>query len=275
MQENNSAQRLDLALNPLAIFEKNELQPLPFQADLMNLEYEGQPANQFIIVASRRSGKTSSAGGLCIYRANQFAESVIVACPNESHARNFIRVTKQLALGAGLGSDMLTPKVLELEFKSGGRIHAVQMQRDGAAARGLTGDIILAEEAVLIEDAAATEALIPILASAKKPKFIAITTAGPKRGWLFDWWADEEDKDAIRIRLSAYDVPHIDKTWLEKQRRRMTSQAFSREYLAMFGVGDDDSFIEPEILDRIIQPKGTLNTQGISWRQRQSYNVMI
>ncbi|WP_375210901.1 terminase large subunit domain-containing protein [Hyphococcus sp.] len=259
MKNNTLIEQLDHSLNPLHIFEANLLNPLSFQASLMNLEWQGRPAPSWIVVASRRAGKSFSLAGLCAFRAIYHGEDVIVACPNESHARNFIRICTQLIFGAKIGSYVKPPKVLEIESKSGGRILAVHMARGGSAARGLSGHIVCAEEAVLVDNEAATEALLPILASASKPRFVAISSAGKKSGWLYDWFNDETDTETIRIQLSAYDVPHIDPVWLEKQRARMSPSAFAREYLAEFTDYAENPFIPPETLDRVFVPGESLH----------------
>ena len=227
--------------------------------------------DDYLILCSRRAGKTFSAAALAAHRALNYPNTDVLFCaPTESQAKECIRICKQLIIGAGCGSEIRNFFNLEVQCKNSSRIMGLQTQRPDNL-RGKGANVIIFDEGATISDEA-FETLLPVLSATERPKFVALSTAKGKSGWFYDMWTDPEE-ESVKIKLSAYDCPHISKQFLEKAKKRMSPTTFEREYLCEFGASANP-FIPPDILDQTFQSRGTLQTQGDAWRLRQSFQAM-
>lgn len=261
-----TAERLDRALNRAFFFSENNITPLPFQLDLMELE-----SDDYLILCSRRAGKTYSAAALACHRALNYADQDILFCsPTEQQAKETIRICKLLILGAKCGSEIRNFYNLEIQCKNGSRILGLQTQRPDNL-RGKGANVIIFDEACSISDEAFAT-LLPVLSATERPKFVALTTAKGKSGWFYDLWTDEEE-ESVKIKLPATDCPHISKKFLEKAKKRMSPTTFAREYMCEFGQSQQP-FIPEEILDQTFAPRGTIHNQGDAWRFKTSFTAM-
>ncbi len=266
-QSKDGYQALDRALQRDFFFKQNNLVPLRFQLDLMELEHD-----DYLILCSRRSGKTFSAAALAAHRALNYPGTDVLFCsPTEQQARETIRICKNLIIGASCGAEIRNFYNLEIQCKNNSRILGVQTQRPDNL-RGKGANVIIFDEAATISNEA-FQTLLPVLSATERPKFIALTTAKGKSGWFYDLWTDETE-EAVKIKLTALETPHISKEFLEKAKKRMSPTTFEREYLCEFGASES-SFIPQQIIDDTFQPLGNLANQEDAWTFRESFTIAI
>jgi hypothetical protein len=121
------------------------------------------------------------------------------------------------------------PTMTKLILTNGCKIYALPAGRSGYTIRGYSIDLLIADEAAYIAEPVWI-ALIPMLA-VTKGKLILLSTPFGKGGYFFDSFGDIDFK---QFHLSSEDCPRIPKTFLLKEKGRMTKMEYAQEYLGEF-----------------------------------------
>lgn len=126
------------------------------------------------------------------------------------------------------------PTKTEIAIKGGGKVLCLPAGKTGNLIRGLTIDVLIGEEAAYIPEIVWTSVL-PMLAVSRKVRgrgwIILLSTPFGKGGYFFDSFGDPEFKS---FHLSSEDCPRIPKSWLEKEKKRLSREMYAQEYLGEF-----------------------------------------
>ena len=121
------------------------------------------------------------------------------------------------------------PTLTKIILKNGSKIYSLPAGRTGYFIRGLTIDLLIADEAAYIPETVWT-AVTPMMA-VSKGKTILISTPFGKGGYYYNSFTDQDFK---RFHVSSEDCKRIPKTFLRKERDRMTKAEYRQEYQGEF-----------------------------------------
>jgi hypothetical protein len=117
---------------------------------------------------------------------------------------------------------------------NGSRIYSLPAGRTAYSIRGYTIDLLIADEAAYIPETVWL-AVTPMLAVSKQTRgfgwMITISTPFGKGGYFFNTFTDP---DFLSIHVSSEDCKRIDKSFLKKERMRMTKAQYRQEYQGEF-----------------------------------------
>jgi len=128
----------------------------------------------------------------------------------------------------------IPPTQTKIILKNGSRIYSLPAGRTGALIRGLTVDILIADEAAYIPEAV-WNAVLPMLAVSRKKRgmgwIILLSTPFGKGGYFYNCCFDD---DFMHVKITSEQCWWVDKKFLLKERDRMTKAEYAQEYLAEF-----------------------------------------
>ena len=141
------------------------------------------------------------------------------------------------------------PTLTRLILPNGSRIYSLPAGRTGYSIRGLTIDLLIADEAAYIPETVWL-AVTPMLAVSRKVRgfgrIITISTPFGKGGYFFHTFTNP---DFLHVHVSSEDCPRIDPRYLKKERERMTKAQYGQEYLGEF-MDEWNQFFPTELLKR-------------------------
>jgi hypothetical protein len=155
------------------------------------------------------------------------------------------------------------PTLTKIIFKNGSRIYSYPAGRTGYFIRGLTIDLLIADEAAYIPEIV-WNAVLPMLAVSRKLRgmgnIILLSTPFGKGGYFYESF---HDKDFRSFHVSSEDCKRISKAFLKKEKQRMTKAEYRQEYLGEF----TDEFHQFFPTD-LIKARMTF----IEWSKQNDYN---
>ena len=126
------------------------------------------------------------------------------------------------------------PTKSRIRLKNGSQILVEPCGETGAKIRGYTVDFMIVDEAQKIPDAVWV-AVIPMMATSFKVRgtgwTIILGTPSAKHGYYYDCFGD---KHFTHIHIPYTKCKRIGKAFIDRQRKKLSSDDFSREYLAEF-----------------------------------------
>ena len=139
------------------------------------------------------------------------------------------------------------PTKTRIVLKNGSKIYSLPAGRSGIYIRGLTIDLLVCDEAAYIPDAV-FNSVLPMLAVSRKQRgfghIILLSTPFGKGGYFYDAF---HDRDFRSFHVSSEKCPRISKTFLMKEKRRMTKMEYAQEYLGEF-IDDFRQFFPTSLL---------------------------
>jgi len=242
------ADSLARALNSQDIFERNQLTPDDWQADLLRCE-----SSRYLVCCSRQSGKSLTACALATHRAAiEPDQTIILISPSERQARENIRRCQKLLKGAGYGSEAAVENVTSLLFKNGSRILGLS---SGGHLRGFTVDALIIDEAAYVADDVIGEAM-PFLATRPNAPAICLSTPNGARGWFYKQFSDASNSWR-KIQIPASMVARIPTSFLEEQRRELGEAMYRQEYECSF-LEADTALFDLRMLAGKFEPLGCI-----------------
>lgn len=233
------ANDLASALDPAIFAEQAGISPDPWQAAVLRSH-----ARQQILLCSRQAGKSTVSATLAVHQAVfQPGSLILVLSPSLRQSQELFRKMLDVYSSAGETVKAETENKLTLELANGSRI--VSLPGKEATIRGFSGvALLLVDEASRVDDAL-YQAVRPMLA-VSKGRIVLLSTPWGKRGFFHHEWM-EGGTAWQRTKVTAYDVPRIDLTWLEAERSRIPTSVFEQEYLCIFGELEDSVFAHDDI----------------------------
>lgn len=126
------------------------------------------------------------------------------------------------------------PTKTEMRLKNGSRIYSLPAGKSGIFIRGLTIDLLIADEAAFIPEPVWIS-VIPMLAIAKKKNGlgweILISTPFGKGGHFYE---THHDPDFMQIHVNSEQCSRIPSDFLRKEKGRLNKVEYAQEYLGEF-----------------------------------------
>ncbi|MGH7499462.1 MAG: terminase large subunit domain-containing protein [Gemmatimonadales bacterium] len=223
------------ALDPSLLFEAVGLEADPWQRQLLVA-----PQPQTILCCSRQAGKSLVSAALAVDEAiHRPPALVLILAPALRQSQESFRKVKRIL--AGLGPDappLANESALSLETVAGSRI--VCLPGKEATVRGYSsvGLLIVDEAAKVVDDLYMS--VRPML-SVSRGRILLLSTPFGRRGFFHHEW-EEGGREWERVKITAYDVPRIERVWLEAERNRIGDWWFRQEYLCEFVETEDQVF---------------------------------
>ncbi|HEC66138.1 MAG TPA: hypothetical protein ENI23_12665 [bacterium] len=149
---------------------------------------------------------------------------------------------------AGIFLDKV-PTKSRIRLKNGSQILVEPTGESGAKIRGFSVDFLVADESQLIPDAVWVS-VIPMLATSKKMHgtgwILVLGTPAGKQGYFYNCFNDKSYK---HFHVSAENCKRTSKSFLSKERRRLTTIQYRQEYLAEF-VASTRQYFSGELIDK-------------------------
>src|SRR3990167_7034948 len=135
---------------------------------------------------------------------------------------------KDIQMGVG------RPTKSKLRLKNGSEILSLPTGVDGHGIRGLTIDLLIADEAAFISYMV-WSAVTPMLATTKGQIILLSTPFGKgtkdEPNYFYERY---QDKTFTTFHISSEDCPRIDKEFLKREKERMSKVQYAQEYLGEF-----------------------------------------
>lgn len=126
------------------------------------------------------------------------------------------------------------PTLTRIKLKNNSEIICQPTGRTGAGIRGYTVDFLIVDEAARMPEEVWV-ALTPMLATSRKERgtgwIILLSTPWGKVGYFYESFSD---KSFLHIHTTSEQCKRIPKTFLRKEKRKLTKISYSQEYLAEF-----------------------------------------
>jgi hypothetical protein len=243
------ADDLALALDPVRLAERAGISPDPWQRDVLR-----SAERQFVMLASRQSGKSTVSSVLAVHEAvYQPGALVLVLSPSLRQSQELFRKCLDVYGTLGRPVPPVAETKLTLELENGSRV--VSLPGKEATIRGFSGvKLLLVDEASRVPDDL-YQAIRPMLA-VSGGRIVLLSTPFGKRGFFYREWTDG-GADWHRSKITAYDCPRIPRDWLERERRSIGEWWFAQEYLCQFMEAEDSVFGHEDVeaaLDGDAQP---------------------
>lgn len=235
---------LALALDPVAMARQADIEPDPWQADLLR-----STKKQLILLCSRQAGKSTVSSFLALHEALYRPPAlVLLLSPSLRQSQELFRKVKDAYRPL---SDIASPidleSALRLELVNGSRI--VCLPGKEANVRGYSkAALLVVDEASRVPDPL-YQAIRPMLA-VSGGRLILLSTPFGRRGFFHREWT-EGGPDWERVKITAEQCPRIPKDWLEKERAAIGDWWFNQEYMCEF-VDAIDQVFSSEIVERAI-----------------------
>jgi hypothetical protein len=238
------------------------VEPFDYQKEFMDAD-----SDRKAFVSGRQVGKSRSVSWYALWRAVTYpgSEILITAKAQRQSMELFNQVKKEIRTSDiskeqwGLEKDTRT----EIHFQNGSRIVCLPVGRDGSNIRGYGTDLVIVDEAAFVKDSIFQEVLSPMLAVGDGT-FILLSTPFGKKGFLYEKFNDD-DWYTKQVPTSAN--PMVDDSFIEEQRKSLTSTQFKQEILGEF-VESSDSFFQREELmnctvDESVDQKSDITYMGV------------
>jgi hypothetical protein len=233
--------------DPVATFrEAWGLEPKPHQVEYLTEE------RSTLVLKGRQVGFTQAGAALAIHaaRSRPGSMSLIISTSKDQSAE----VARRARLGLwSLGQRMVQDSTQILRLQNGSIIKSLPGNARGVRGYSADGILIIDEAAGVEEDTFV--AAMALTAATGARTIVQSTPRGPS-GTFFDLW-QAQDPDWARIRVSSEDVPDlVDPAFLERERRRLSPEAYAQEYLAEFGEGAVQVGITPFDEEELLSRRG-------------------
>lgn len=189
-----------------------------------------------------RSGRQVGKSEVISEKAVKFAiehpgtTSMIIAASQRQSGLLFEKVRAKIDLMEIKNKKMYKekPTLTKIVLINGSKIYSLPAGRTGYFIRGFTLDLLIADEAAYIPETVWT-AVTPMMAVSKKRSGfgyqILISTPFGKGGYYYNTFTD---KDFKQFHISSEDCSRIPKSFLHKEKQRMTKAEYRQEYQGEF-----------------------------------------
>lgn len=237
--------RLELT-DPVAMFKSASLEPDAAQVEIMSTV-----APRVILNWSRQSGKTTAVSCRAAHLAqSRRGISVVICAGRQEQGKHLLRACRRFS---GRGSSASgTSTELTIRYPSTDSRILVVPASD--TARGLTADLLVVEEAAVVEDDVFHSVLLPMV-SVTHGQVMLLGTPGSEIGFFYDVWTSaprwDPEKPAsghtwLKSLRTWEDCPRID-PWTVQELRERRPRAAAREYDCQFAGADGAVFL-PEVV---------------------------
>ena len=192
-----------------------------------------------LLLVSRQGGKSTVASLLALHTALFVPGSLtLIVAPSERQAKLLLKTIRASYARFADRIPALSDGQLMLELRNGSTLHALPGKE--TTLRGFSNvDLLIIDEAARVMDVL-YQSVRPMLA-VSGGRLVGLSTPWGKRGWFFEEW-EKGGQDWHRERITAFDLPRIDRTWLDRERQKIGDWWFNQEYGCQFVDTNDQLF---------------------------------
>ncbi len=213
------------ALDPVILARDCGIKPDDWQAELMR----AMP-RRALLCCSRQSGKSTCCALIALWHCLFVSHStVVIASPSLRQSQEMYRMVAGFNGRVAGTPELRSESLTRCEWANGSRL--LSLPASEKTVRGLTADLIIADEAARIDDELLA-ALRPMLATKPDSRFLALSTPAGRRGWFYESWIGDESWH--RVRVPASECPRISQDFLDEELRELGAQRFAEEYQLEF-----------------------------------------
>jgi hypothetical protein len=212
--------------------------------------YDCLNSQRVVAVFSRQTGKSLCISFVAIIEAlRNPGKKVLIFAPTDLQAGELFDKIAMNLKSSNLMSEVIGITKRSAVFKSGASIEAYTVGPDGTSVRGLTGVVIILEEAAFIKDSIVSQVINPMGASTNA-KFIKIGTPFG----MNHFYNSAFNKEWILHQYSyevALKVGHFKQEFIDEQKKMLADLEFRTEYGAEF-INDQDAYFKNETIQNAI-----------------------
>lgn len=204
---------------------------------------------------SRQSGKSFSVAGFCTFITTISVTAVIIVAPTQTQSSELYSKIRDFVMSNEvLNSNLVKFTETELKFKNGSRIKALPSGIKGKSIRGFTGDIVILEEAGVMDDEIVDQVIMPMLASKKtEGQVIKIGTPLLKNHFYKSCFDPDTNYRVINVTWrDCVKAGQYSQEFVDEQKRNLTDIQFDTEYEAKF-CEETASFFTSVLIDSCLE----------------------
>jgi hypothetical protein len=237
-----SLEDLFASAKPSAYIRKMGLTPDFWQETVLD-----DPAQRQILNCARQVGKSTIVGGMAAWQGVCVPNSlVLMVAPSERQSQELLRKTRSFIDWNMVSEIANAAKLIELD--NGSRI--VALPGTERTIRGFSAPaLLILEEAAEIPDEL-FHAVMPMMATARRGKIIALSTPKGKRGFFWNLWQGGDGWKHTQITVN--DCPRITAEWIEERKANTPAWIWQQEYECEF-VDTDTQVFSSFLLQRMLE----------------------
>jgi hypothetical protein len=209
------------------------------QADAIRRPVLGDGPAITAILAPRQTGKSQTLALAAAWSAVRGRESrVLVVSAAEDAAKRLLAEVRRMLTGSALAGSVVEETTSLVKLTNGSEVRSVSASE--RAVRGWTADLLILDEAALLDDALVQGAALPTVA-ATGGRVLMASSAGPARGTFYDTVTagDAGARHVRTVRWSLDDAPWIAASTVAAMRESMSELRAKAELDGVFAGGGD------------------------------------
>jgi hypothetical protein len=223
------------AMDPVALAHACGIEP-----DEMQTQFLRSASPRALLCCSRQWGKSFCAALSALHTAVYSAPAlVVVVSPSLQQSTELYRKISELLAKLPGAPKTVQESLTRMQLTNGSRI--ISLPGTEKTIRGYSGaSLVIVDEASRVDDAL-IGGVMPMLATVKNGRFVALSTPAGKRGFFHQQWTQGGD-GWDRISVPASMCSRISPEFLEEQRRTLGPLLYSQEYECTFIDSGDNAF---------------------------------
>ena len=229
------AQDFAMGADPVLMAQACGIEPDEKQAEFLR-----STAPRALLCCTRQWGKSFCAALAALHTAVYQAPAlIVVVSPSLQQSTELYRkISEFLARLPGAPKTTLE-SLTRMTLENGSRI--ISLPGTEKTIRGYSGaSLVIVDEASRVDEALIA-GVMPMLATVKNGRFVALSTPAGKRGFFYEKWTEGGD-GWERISVPASMCKRISQEFLDEQRRTLGTLMFEQEYFCMFHDSGDSAF---------------------------------
>lgn len=237
--------------DPVEYSNRAGLPPDPWQETVLTSK-----APRIIMLCSRQSGKSATAGTLAMWTAQFCPRSLIlIGAPSQNQSAELLLKAKGVYNVAGPTIESEQDAVLRMKLDNGSRIICVP-GRNGTVRAYSAVKLLIVDEAAYVTDEF-YQAVFPMLA-VSKGRMVLLSTPHAKQGAFYEIWTNapnydprlpvEQQEDAwLKVKVPWRDCPRISPSVVAEYARTYGDHSAMREFECEFRDTIDSVFTREEV----------------------------
>lgn len=221
-----AANSLRHALDPVAWAAET----IGFHCDKWQADFMRSNAPQSLCRVSRQAGKSQSTSIMaCHVAIFEPGSLILLISPTLRQASELLLKVRTVLRHRSLNVKLAQDAATSVELANGSRVVSLPSSPD--AIRGYSAPrMVVEDEAAFVTDDVHL-ALRPMLATSKNGRFILLSTPAGKAGHFYE---AAHSPHWEKFKVTAHDIPRIDKDWLERERYEHGDLYYQREFMVEF-----------------------------------------
>jgi len=232
--------------------------------------YDCMESKRVVGAFCRQTGKSLTISILAVVEAlKNPGGHVIIIGPTDRQAGELFEKIRNHIRNAPIGTEVASATQRQMVMKNNCRISAFPCGDTGDNIRGMTGNVVILEEAAFIKDSIVNQVITPMVA-ATNGKIIKISTPF---GMNHFYRSFQQDENYISHRYTwkhAVKCNHFTESFIDEQRLQCSSLEFATEYEAEF-IADEDAYFPHKLIESCISDYELFTDTSIDIMPKEYY----